>query len=571
MPSQISPPGVVSLVFAVTGHRDLCPEEFEVLELEVGKIFADFQKKDRFPHTPLILLSALAEGADRIAVRAATAASIPYIAVLPMPQDLYRKDFETEASDIEFEELLTGAESRIVLPLVENHTVEEVAQPGPARDLQYQSLAAFLVNHSHILVAIWDKKKGIGKGGTSEVVAMKLGDIRSSVGNATFGVKEGGAGPVYKIQASRLSAPETLPGLRCTREFPGESTADNYDAIYKRLDHYNADVEKFSVVLEEAARRSKERLFEGGAPTGLTPAMEWVASVFAWADTLAIHFASRSLRLWKRVFALLVFGGVALAWLHSPYGKWTALSVYYAFLLSAFFLGRWEVKRRGRNRHEDYRAFAEALRVQFFWMVAGLPDLAANVQAGDMVWIRNAISECRLHKGVLECHEGIVEGCGSQLSLLRKWVEGQVEYFRKRSLACDQKEKIFHIAAISLASVGLVFPLFGLFVTSLGIKHKAGLATAWHAISGIAMWWAALSWNYSERRGFAQEATQYARMYDLFAAAGADLRKLEKQGLGENSRSADEIIRNLAREALAESGDWLWMHRERKLTPGLGV
>jgi len=241
----------------------------------------------------------------------------------------------------------------------------------------------------------------------------------------------------------------------------------------------------------------------------------------------------------------------------------------------AFRLGEWEVKRRGRNRHEDYRAFAEALRVQFFWMVAGLPDLAADeylrVQAGDMVWIRNAISECTLHKGMPECRESNLGGCGSQLSLLRKWVEGQVQYFRKRSLEGDQKEKIFHILAIFLASVGVVLPGLAFLVRWFGIEDKIALATAWHPISGIAMWWAALAWNYSERRGFAQEATQYARMYDLFDAAGADLRRLEKQGVGESSRRADEIIRNLGREALAESGDWLRMHRERKLTPGLGV
>ncbi len=146
---------MVSLIFAVTGHRDLCIGDFEGLEHEVGKIFADFQKDERFPHTPLLLLSALAEGADRIAVRAARAASIPYIAVLPMPEDLYRNDFGTESSDREFEELLQGATRRIILPVLDKHTFEEIARPGPARDLQYQRLATFPVTYSQVLIAIW--------------------------------------------------------------------------------------------------------------------------------------------------------------------------------------------------------------------------------------------------------------------------------------------------------------------------------------------------------------------------------------------------------------------------------
>jgi hypothetical protein len=36
-------------------------------------------------------------------------------------------------------------------------------------------------------------------------------------------------------------------------------------------------------------------------------------------------------------------------------------------------------------------------------------------------------------------------------------------------------------------------------------------------------------------------------------------------------RRAEDAIRELGHEALAENGDWLAMHRERKLTPGLGA
>src|ERR1700733_9713529 len=127
--------GTLSLVIAITGHRDLYPEDFEALRAEVGKVFEELKKA--YPHTPLLLLSGLAKGADRIAVEAAIAANIPYIAVLPMPEHLYRQDFETEDSDADFEKLRSAAARCIVLPLEES-TVEPIS--AEARDKQYERL-----------------------------------------------------------------------------------------------------------------------------------------------------------------------------------------------------------------------------------------------------------------------------------------------------------------------------------------------------------------------------------------------------------------------------------------------
>jgi len=404
MPSNSPIPVAVSLVIAITGHRDLYREDFASIEAEIGKIFKALT--GRYPKTPLLLLSGLAEGADRIAVRAANTASIPYMAVLPMREDIFRTDFESEASDSEFIEQLNGAVRRIVLPVAEGSTLEEIAHPGPARDLQYERLGEFLVNYSQILIAIWDKKRTGKKGGTGDVVAMKLGEKRESGRMALSRMNGNGAGPVHELLARRISTgPEMPPGVKYTVVHPEGSTAEDYDASYKLLEQYNADVAQNATKFAAAAK-SRSDLFEGAAPAGLTLAMEWVTTLYSWADTLAIHFATRSLRLWKAVFAFLAIGGVALTWLHTLDGGWPTLFAYYACLGLAFLLARREVKGRRRDRHEDYRALAEALRVQFFWMVAGLPDLAAEKylrkQAGEMVWIRDAMSECGLYEDVLE-------------------------------------------------------------------------------------------------------------------------------------------------------------------------
>jgi Flp pilus assembly protein TadB len=187
---------------------------------------------------------------------------------------------------------------------------------------------------------------------------------------------------------------------------PGGTTEADFEAIYQLLDQYNADLARFRVKLAPRAAQSRKQLFEGADPAGLKPSMDWVADVYSWAGTLAVHFARQSLRLWNAVFAFLAVAGVALTSIHTLRGGGSVLAAYYLCLLLAFVTARWERKKKRRNRHEDYRALAEALRVQFFWMVAGLPDLAADEylrkQAAVMAWIRDAMSECGLFEDTIQ-------------------------------------------------------------------------------------------------------------------------------------------------------------------------
>jgi hypothetical protein len=498
------------------------------------------------------------------------------MAVLPMSEDLYREDFKTKESVAEFEKQWNGTERRMVLPVAEESLRGELARQGAVRDLQYERLGEFLVNYSQIMIAIWDKKRTGKKGGTSDVVAMKLGEKRESGRMAISRMNGNGAGPVYELLARRIgTGNEMPPGVKYAVAYPAGSTGNEYVARYKLLNQYNADVAENRDKLSTAVAKSRRNLFEGAEPLGLTSAMDWLADVYSWADVLAMHFQTRSLRLWKAVFVMLAIGGVALTWLHTLDGGWAALIAYWACLGFAFLASRLEVKGKRRDRHEDYRAFAEALRVQFFWMVAGVPDLAAEKylrkQTGEMAWIRDAMSECGLYEGVLERSRNDKEGAASRLGLAQKWVEGQTKYFLRTSLKHEAKKTRFNLFAKAAAVVGIVAPLLGLLVP-LYEGHPEPRIERWsHVVSGIAMWWAALAWNYSERRGFVQEARQYARMYELFHAADEDLKRCEQEASQKSFQDAETTIRELGHEALAENGDWLAMHRERKLTPGLGV
>jgi hypothetical protein len=59
---------------------------------------------------------------------------------------------------------------------------------------------------------------------------------------------------------------------------------------------------------------------------------------------------------------------------------------------------------------------------------------------------------------------------------------------------------------------------------------------------------------------FSAQAKRYEWMSALFARAGKKLRALVDQG---QLSEAQQLIRELGKEALEENGDWVIVHRER--------
>ena len=62
------------IVIGVVGHRDISPNDRETLKETLKAVFRQFQAAYR--HTPLVVLSALAEGADQLAAWAALDAAL---------------------------------------------------------------------------------------------------------------------------------------------------------------------------------------------------------------------------------------------------------------------------------------------------------------------------------------------------------------------------------------------------------------------------------------------------------------------------------------------------------------
>jgi hypothetical protein len=117
--------------------------------------------------TELVVVSALAEGADRIVAEAGVAAGAVLDAVLPAAQASYEADFQTNQSKVEFRGLLHRARSVFQLETPDGELKEKRG---------YQAAGLTMLAHADILIAVWDEHEAAGIGGTAEIVEQAFAE-----------------------------------------------------------------------------------------------------------------------------------------------------------------------------------------------------------------------------------------------------------------------------------------------------------------------------------------------------------------------------------------------------------
>jgi hypothetical protein len=145
------------VAIGVSGHRILA----EIDKLQAGVEEALQRLERAFPGQAWTVISALAEGADRLVVhRVLARPKARLVVVLPLPESDYLADFASPGSRQEFLTLLAQAEEVIALP------------QAPTRDAAYEAAGLYVLDHCEVLLAIWDGQGAQGQGGTGAIVAQ---------------------------------------------------------------------------------------------------------------------------------------------------------------------------------------------------------------------------------------------------------------------------------------------------------------------------------------------------------------------------------------------------------------
>jgi hypothetical protein len=158
------------IVVGVTGHRDLAANDPALSELvgkELGKVVRTYG------HAPLLILSGLAEGADRLVANVARDAfGAKLWAILPLPDALYARDFKTAESLADYKALKADAERVIDAPLLASR--RPLANYVESRSHQYAWIGTYIAKRAQLLLTIWDGAPARGTAGTAHVIGWFL-------------------------------------------------------------------------------------------------------------------------------------------------------------------------------------------------------------------------------------------------------------------------------------------------------------------------------------------------------------------------------------------------------------
>lgn len=581
------------LTIGVTGHRDLVESERPALESRVRAFFTDMA--GRYPGLKLQLLCPMAEGGDQLAARVAVELGIELIAVLPMRWEEYEKDFETATALADFRSLAAQAGQIICLPDAPGLEGAVISGDAARRDRQYAQAGLFVSNHCQILLAIWDGKPLHTVGGTAQVVRYHLTAVMDGFEDQPSSahlLADNENDLAFQIVCSRMR-PDGAPAQGLTpsvgywltsqaERIPAHALPAEYAVMFNRLQGFAKDCQRHAaseplgsepMSSERAApRHARHREGEGDLlddlPAGLAPpeSAVFTAQLFNIADRLAIHFQRRVNRSLLAIHTLAVMMGLVFL-VYSEYSvPRYVLWVFLALFFAGVALHTTGNRRQWHRKYLDYRALAEALRVQLYWNLAGVVEARSvafayenflQKQDVELGWIRHIMRVASTHRA------GGAEPDAAWVPwVIDHWVgtagsgKGQLAYYSSREVrnSVNYRRTEFLGAACLWAGIAVA-----IFLATAGGYFSVQQQQVLLVLMGILPLIAGIRDTISHKRAEKELIKQYRFMARIFSNA----RRL----LDAPTSTAFQrrVLKALGEAQLEEGAEWILMHRSRPL------
>jgi hypothetical protein len=565
----------VPLVVAVTGHRDLVAAEEPVIRSRVRDCL--YALRNEYPSRIIVVMTGLAEGADRLVAEEALELGLPLWAILPMPRRVYEQDFQSTESREQFDRLCSAAAEVLELPLVLGNTERSIADQGPARSRQYAQLGVFICAHCHILLALWDGKDTDQLGGTSQVVRFHHHDVMPGytprVTASRLNLTEDESDLVYHIVCSR-DRPDGAPAepLKPLEAFwfTSDTAAPRSETMPARHRSVFAHANEFSREAQANADtidRERWSLLDPEQAKTLPPGLRDINQAFCASDWLAIYYQKKVAWTLKAGHVCAFFTGIAYLTYTDLSATITILVFIVGIMLFGVGVNAFAVRGAWQRKYLDYRTLAEGLRVQFYWAAAGVTsgnvtkfahDNFLQMQDTELGWIRNVMrvagTECDV--------EPNVDPRGLAFTL-EQWIgdddSGQLGYYRKKSRQrIEQHESTMRIGRLGIWTT--IVTLAGLLI--VGSDIDATVQTYVVYTMGAVLLMVGVRQSYAKTTAEAELIKQYEFMYRIFRNAR---RRIDE---AENDADRRRLLKVLGDSALEEHAEWILIHRERSIEEG---
>jgi len=541
----------IPITVGVVGHLDVITNYEQKLQIE--NLFRDLAAG--YPSSPVYLFSSIAEGADRYVAnifldlkRNNEEFKERFELIVPMPFEIeeYKNDF-SEASDMEFEELLKQAKRYFPV----GYESIEIDRPQ-----QYLKTGKLVADSSLILIALWDGEAG-KKGGTADIVKHKITGDDDTVAESTFEYD----GTVF-----------ILPSKRAKSSYKVSGDIRNKDAL--SLDHILKDpilkdaLEKIeeinsdSLTLKQTEiENSKSYLF--GKPEKLSSLQKSVLNWYSLMDILSQQFRKKDIIITICLFTL----GLLLILSLSVYSN-ILMRRWVMFIAMVFLVGATIVYfySRSTKNHKKYlynRTLAEALRIQFYWNMAGInknvSDFILRIHRKEFTWIKHILSAVY---GITYNNKSISSETINDLT--HNWVKNQADFFESAIEKMTKQIGFYHL--ISNISFAIAFALLGSILV-FGNLYQANNYLNWlliiiETLLGVF----ALIKAYIQMKGYEPLVNQYELMQVIYEKAESKIAEVNNLqiDIADKQSYLKELFFVIGKEALIENGNWYLIFKEKE-------
>jgi len=581
MIQRIKPdPGLIPIVVGVTGHRDIPGEDLPSLSIAVDEQLMEIGVL--YPSSPLVLASGLAEGADRLVARCALRLGWSVVAVLALPGQEFEKEFASPQSVADFRQLLSECWMHVTAP--------EACRTKPEC---YVWVGDWITRQSQLLIALWDNVHIEKLGGTSYVVRNFL------KGPSIKTLEVPDSGPVRCIYTRRVSStsptedrlvgeaiclwPDSVKISAANLDEKNKKEKERWEFVFSRIDEFNRLAR---IAQQQSPAKLAKRMLEKHKPgkTVLVSTMSEAAirtnTLYAVADFLSEVNQGRREKWFKWMMVMSLIGFFFEAMYSGPIGdRVSLLAIGLAcVVLAALPSGLRFVSTRWLNvswlrqvlaleaHYLDFRALAEACRVQYYWQLAGVTGCVADRhllnQRDELEWIRQAARSTQLTTDLLPARPSV-----ESIQIAKKnWIEDQRNWLVGKELRQRTAARKGELIALGFLMVSLTIVLFTVVLqTKLGRSNEF---IQWlQVVYGMALAFAAATSVYQRTMGYAEQARNYRRLALNMSLACEGVENCLKDN---NIDRAADLVRQAGHAALDENSDWLLLHRDRPIGPPVG-
>ena len=561
----------------MVGHRDLRPDETGAIRTAVAGLMR--RLRDDHPDVPLRLICSMAAGADLLVAEVAEELGIVITALLPYARRLCREDLETDENKARFDRLCDSSDV-VELGLPAGANPADIDSAGELRDRQLQRAGAIIARYSGLMIAIWNGESTIHRAGTARAIQFRRRGVMPS-DELVVSPRDVLLSPQdddlnFEIRCGRVSqsggSAVTILGFTGTATQGGDRYPRHLRTTLERLAELNRDMEQFAAEIAEKGRRLSQP-----SPNPLPEPLQYLDRLFTAADWMGGHFRrcfTTALKARYGLWALMAF--LLIAFKKDSVGRMAMISIsgVLAVFACGTLLAYWAHRRAWHRKFLDYRALAEALRVDFYWDIAGVRkefdgefahESFLQKQDVELQWIRNAMRAVSLQLAIRPCGE-FASGFPF---VYANWVgddhptsrRGQMSYYRER---LHELERGMHFSdqidrALLFCGLGLALA----FAVDVALGAHSFLpqhlrdAMLW-ALALVPVY-AAIFEIYLNEKADRALIRQYRYMVSLFGFAAGELRAAETVEM------KLLILRSLGHACLAEHAQWILAHRDKRI------